>query len=79
MIFKWVRDPKYNSGGESEPERVHFLPVDVKQNGLPVEAVPECSDSLGLIKISLANGHHLEVSSKFDCDAVVSLVRGLSS
>ena len=29
MVFKWIRDPRYNSGGDDEPKVMSFLPVEV--------------------------------------------------
>ena len=78
LIFKWVRDPRYCHDVDNESEALSFLPVEVSQNTLPVEAVQDCSEVPGLIKISLANGHRLEISGDFDSDTVVRLVRGLS-
>jgi len=77
LIFKWVRDPRYCCGVDSEPKVSNFLPVEVTPNLLTVEPVRECAEGSGLIKISLANGHHMEISGKFDSDAVVRLARGL--
>lgn len=78
MIFKWVRDPRYNSEIAGGPEALNFLPVEVTSNLPAVEPVLECSEGPGLIKISLANGLCMEISGSFVSDAVVRLVRGLS-
>jgi transposase len=78
LIFKWVRDPRYCSAVDHEPENMNFLPVEVQQNSLPVESVQKRPDAPGSIKISLASGHHLEISGIFDTDTIVRLVRGLS-
>jgi len=78
MIFKWVRDPRYCSTVDHEPETMIFLPVEVQQNNLPVESEQKRPDVPGSIKIVLANGHHLEISGTFDFDIVVGLARGLS-
>lgn len=78
LIFKWIRDPRYGSSFDTEPEALSFLPVEVPQNSLPAELALESSEVPGSIKIVLANGHHLEISGTFDTDAVVRLVRGLS-
>ncbi len=83
MIFKWVRDPRYNSDIEGGPEVLNFLPVEVTSN-LPtpdlaaVEPEQECSEASVTIKISLVNGHHLEISGTFDTDTIIRLARGLS-
>ena len=78
MIFKWVRDPRYNSEIEDGPEVLNFLPVEVTSNLPTVEPEQECSEASGTIKISLANGHQLEINGTFDADAIVRLARGLS-
>jgi len=78
MIFKWVRDPRYNSEVEGGPEALNFLPVEVTPNLPTVEPEQECFEAPGTIKISLVNGHQLEISGAFDSDIVVRLVRGLS-
>ena len=78
MIFKWVRDPRYGSTIDNEPEATNFLPVEVSQNSLPIETVGDCSEVPGLIKISLANGHLMEIIGTFDADNVARLARGLS-
>jgi len=78
LIFKWVRDPRYCSDVDNETDSLSFLPVEVSQNNLPIETVRDCSEVRGVIKISLANGLHMEISGNFDSDAVVRLARGLS-
>ena len=78
LIFKWVRDPRYCTDVDIEPEALSFLPVEVTSNLPTVEPVLECSEGPGLIKISLANGLHMEISGNFDSAAVVRLARGLS-
>ena len=78
MVFKWIRDPRYNSGGDDEPKVMSFLPVEVATRLPATEPAQEHSVEPGLIKIVLANGHHLEISGAFDTDTVVRLARGLS-
>lgn len=78
LIFKWIRDPRYGSSFDNEPEALSFLPVEVAPPSTTVEPMQEHSVEPGSIKIVLANGHHLEISGAFDTDAVVRLVRGLS-
>jgi len=78
MIFKWVRDPRYGSTIDNEPEAVNFLPVEVTPKLPTTEPVLECSEVPGLIKISLANGPLMEISGTFDSVAVSRLVRNLS-
>ena len=78
LIFKWIRDPKYCTSVNNEPEALSFLPVEVTQNSFPVEPVQEHSAGPSSIKIVLANGHHLEISGTFVTDTIVRLARGLS-
>jgi transposase len=78
MIFKWVRDPRYNPEIAVEPEAFNFLPVEVTSNLPTVEPEQECSEAPGAIKILLITGHQLEISGTFDTDTIVRLVRGLS-
>jgi transposase len=78
LIFKWVRDPRYGTDVDIEPEALSFLPVEVTSNLPTVEPVQECTEIPSLIKISLANGHHMEISGTFDADIVARLARGLS-
>lgn len=78
LIFKWVRDPRYCCSVDQEPEASNFLPVEVTPNLPAIEPVQECNDGPGVIKISLANGHHIEINGNFDSDIVVRLARGLS-
>ena len=78
LIFKWIRDPKYLSSVDNESEPLSFLPVEVTQSRFPVEPVQGHFAVPSSIKIVLANGHHLEISSTFDTDTVVRLARGLS-
>lgn len=78
MIFKWVRDPRYNSEVEGAPEALNFLPVEVTPSLPAVEPEQQCSEAQSTIKILLVTGHRLEISGAFDSDTVVRLVRGLS-
>ena len=78
LIFKWIREPRYNSDSDAEPETLSFLPVEVPQNNLPAEPEREHLSGTATIKVVLGNGHHLELAGAFDTDAVVRLVRGLS-
>lgn len=41
LIFKWIRDPRYTSSVDNEPEALNFLPVEVTQNSLPAEPAQE--------------------------------------
>lgn len=78
LIFKWVRDARYNSGSADGPEVMSFLPVEVAPRLPTAEPAQEHSVERGSIKIILTNGHHLEIRGAFDTEAVVRLARGLS-
>ncbi len=71
-------DTRYCSDADIEPEALSFLLVEVSPNFATVDQELECTEGRGLIKISLTNGHHMEMSGSFDVDAVVRLARGLS-
>lgn len=71
LVFKWLRDPRFNSGGEGEGS---FLPVSVIDDALP-PAKEAGQDTK--IEIALANGHRVIVSGAFEPDAVLRLLRGL--
>ncbi len=77
LIFKWLRDPRFCSTDQPNPDGPSFLPVEVSGT-LPVVA-PEraCSEVPGKIKIALANGHQLEISGDYDVTVIVRLARGL--
>ncbi len=72
MVFKWIRDPRFNVGCD-EPD---FLPVEVSPGVMP--SVCSRPDNRCRIKISLANGHRLEIDGGFDTEAIILLARGLS-
>ena len=78
LIFKWVRDPRYCTDVDIEPEALSFLPVEVAPRLPTTEPAREHFVEPGSIKIVLVNGHHLEISGNFDSAAVVRLARGLS-
>ena len=71
-MFKWLRDPRFNAGGE---EAISFLLVSVVDDAPPPgpeEGLPDTQ-----IEIALANGRRVIVSGAFDAAAVSRLVRGL--
>jgi len=72
MVFKWIRDPRFNVGRD-EPD---FLPVEVSSGTLPL--VRSRPDDRCRIKITLSNGHRLEIDGGFDAEAIILLARGLS-
>ena len=54
------------------------MPVEVTASLPPVEPAQECSEGSGVIKMSLANGHHMDISVNFDSEAFARLARSLS-
>lgn len=78
LIFKWLRDPKYQPGPDtmSEPSGSRFLPVEiVAEAKAPVPA--PVADSH--IEIELAGGHRMRISGGYDPEALARLIRGLSA
>jgi transposase len=89
LIFKWLRDPRFNPPPEAEPG-ASFLPVEVVGAppvlGPPVIDAPvvdapvlEARPTGSKIEIILPAGHRISVSGAYDPDALCRLVRGLSS
>lgn len=89
LIFKWLRDPRFNSSAEEE-SGASFLAVEVVGEppvlGPPVIDPPvvdapvnEAGASGSQIEIVLPTGHRISVSGAYDPDALCRLVRGLSS
>lgn len=79
LVFKWVRDPRFCPTVSSEPIEPTFLPVEVSQSAPLLAPERTCSEVPGTIKISLANGHCLEISGDYYPDVVVRLARGLAT
>ena len=77
MVFKWLRDARFNSAVDGEPEAVSFLPVEVSAGSVISEREASSVGSAGRIEIRLTNGCRLEISGAFDADAVIRLARGL--
>jgi len=89
LIFKWLRDPRFNPAPEAEPG-ASFLPVEVVAEppvlGAPVIDAPsvdapviETGATESQIEIILPTGHRISVSGAYDPDALCRLVRGLGS
>lgn len=78
LVYKWVRDPRFCAAPNVVPADMTFLPVEVSRN-IPLVA-PErfCSEGPGTIKVSLANGHQLEIGGDYDPDVVMRLALGLA-
>ncbi len=89
LIFKWLRDRRFNPAPEAEPGP-SFLPIAVVAappvHGPPVIDAPivdapvlEAGVSGSRIEIVSPSGHRINVSGAYDPDALCRLVRGLSS
>ena len=82
MIFKWLRDARYEPGSASVAgDAPIFLPVEivnpdrseVARTVLPASTLPDC-----LLEIETAGGHRLRVSGSYDPETLARLIRGLS-
>ena len=75
LVFTWLRDPRFAPEGSAEGSG-RFLPVEI------VEA-HECRDPVlggeSRIEIELAAGCSLRIIGSYDPEALVRLIRGLSS
>jgi len=89
LVFKWLRDPRFNPPAEDGPAGP-FLPVEVIGSqavinspviDVPVvEALVIGSEASGsTVEIVLPTGHRISVSGAYDPDALCRLVRGLAS
>ena len=89
LIFKWLRDPRFNPPPEAEPG-ASFLPVEVVVEppilvppviDAPVVDTPviESGATGSQIEIVLPRGHRISISGAYDADALCRLVRGLGS
>ena len=76
LIFKWLRDPKYRPGAESEESGLRFLPVEIVADAKAPVAVPAVVANH--IEIELAGGHRMRISGGYDPEALARLIRGLS-
>lgn len=85
LVFTWRRDTRYAAPPE-ERDAAAFLPVTVAQDVPVIEQEPEMapeaaasSGPAGVIRISLAGGHRVEISGSFDGESVALLLKGLLS
>jgi transposase len=82
QVFNWLREPRFADAELREPEcwattEPAFLPVEItKQQDMTV--ANGGADPVTL-EIDLACGHRLLVTGAYDADALVRLIRGLSS
>jgi transposase len=79
LIFKWLRDSRY------APDPALVAPPAEETRFLPVEIVAEtrCAPAAlaveNHIEIELAGGHRMRISGRYDPEALVRLIRGLSA
>jgi len=89
LIFKWLRDLRFNPPPEAEPV-ASFLPVEVVVEPpvldspvIDTAVVDTCVIEAGAtgsqIEIVSPTGHRISVSGAYDPDALSRLVRGLGS
>ena len=75
LIFKWLRDPKYQAGAGSEHAGLRFLPVEIVAEA-KAPAITPVADTR--IEINLAGGHRMRISRRYDPEALARLIRGLT-
>jgi transposase len=79
LIFKWLKDERYASEPDAEPEEIEsvFLPVEVEVASSPVLAL--ATAPVGRIEIELSCGHRITAEGGFDADMLARLLKGLST
>ena len=75
LVFTWLRDPRFASWGSAE-ELGHFLPVAVVDEH---DCRHPARGGESRIEIELAAGCSLRIVGGYDPEALVRLIRGLSS
>ncbi len=82
QVYNWLKDPRFADAEPREPEcwattESTFLPVEITET----RDMTVLSDSAepGTLEINLCSGHRLLVTGAYDADALVRLIRGLSS
>jgi len=78
LIFKWLRDPKYQPGPGtgSEEAGLRFLPVEIVKEASVTRPIPAAENH---IEIDLAGGHRMRISGSYDAEALARLMRGLTA
>ena len=76
QVFNWLKDPRFADAEPPEAEPC-FLPVEIVDEDA-VSAVPHEGGD-GVLEIDLAGGQRLRISGAYDAEALVRLIRGLSS
>lgn len=78
QVFNWLKEPRF---AEAEPPKTepHFLPVEIIEDGSAEAITPPAGLSTGQLEVEIASGHRLRVSGAYDVDALVALIRRLSS
>ncbi len=81
VIFKWLRDPRFAPDPDVAPmEGSLFLPVEVIEHPVREDAPAsgDARDPGGTIEIDVAGGHRMRINGRYDPEALVRLIRGLS-
>jgi transposase len=82
QVLNWLKEPRFADPEPREPEcwattEPAFLPVEITEP----RDMTVLSDSAepGTLEIDLAGGQRLLITGAYDADALVRLIRGLSS
>lgn len=80
MVFKWLRNPRY-APEVSPADAPTFLPVEIvdQHRNTILSPVSGTAPSAGNIEIELAGGHPMRISGKYDPEAPVRPIRGLTA
>jgi len=76
QVFNWLKEPRF-ADAEPAGSEAAFLPVEISE----AREISFASDSTepGTLEIDLACGHRLRITGPYDADALVRLIRDLSS
>jgi transposase len=75
QIFNWLKDPRFGPEEGDETDTL-FLPVEIVEETARKEA-PQAAPE-GVIELSLAGGHRVRISGRYDPEALARLIRCLS-
>ena len=75
QIFDWLTASKFSPDDHPEENEAKFLPVEGIAEPTPSEPMPELT---GLTELDLVNGHRLQISGRYDPEAMARLVRYLT-
>jgi transposase len=76
QVFNWLKEPRFADAEPPEAGTV-FLPVEITRTQ-DVTVQGDCTEP-GTLEIDLCSGHRLRINGPYDADALVRLIRGLSS